>query len=440
MTQIVSPLVNPALIDLLAPRHFGVVTAVDGQKVQIAGLSRLVRLGDRLTISRKNRRPLIVETLGVDRKKIVGYAFETTSGIKAGDRAELTPRVANARPCEGWLGQILNWRGETLDGSATSQGARSIPTNTVAPPAALRRPVGSRLATGMAAFDTFLPICRGQRIGVFAGSGVGKSSLLTELAAGVEADICVIALIGERGREVRSLAEALERAGVFRKAVIVASTSDESALARREGARLALTVAEHFRADGKHVLLVVDSLTRFAEAHREVALANGEPPSLHAYPPSTVTALASLVERAGPGIEEEGDITAVFSVLVSGSDMDEPVADMVRGLLDGHVVLDRSIAERGRYPAINIRRSVSRSLPQAASDEENALLLEARKLIAAYENAELAIQSGLYTAGSDPVIDRAMKIWPRLDAFISSGRMEGLEESFTRLRETLGAA
>jgi flagellum-specific ATP synthase len=153
-----------------------------------------------------------------------------------------------------------------------------------------------------------------------------------------------------------------------------------------------------------------------------------------------VTALAALVERAGPGIEEEGDITAVFSVLVSGSDMDEPVADMVRGLLDGHVVLDRSIAERGRYPAINIRRSVSRSLPQAASDEENALLLEARKLIAAYENAELAIQSGLYTAGSDPVIDRAMKIWPRLDAFISSGRMEGLEESFARLRETLGAA
>lgn len=437
MTQAPATLVEPDLVSALAPRVFGAVIAVDGPKIRIGGLGGLVRLGDRLSIVRRSGDPLTAEVLGVDRDGALAYAFGSTDGVTAGDRADLVSASPSVRPGASWLGRIINWRGETVDGAALEPGERVLRLDASPPPAALRRPIGARIATGLAAFDTFLPICEGQRIGIFAGSGVGKTSLLGDLAAGVQADIGVVALIGERSREVRAFAEAMASTGVLDRTVIVASTSDESALARRESARLALTVAEYFKRDGKHVLLILDSLTRFAEAHREIALARGEPPSLHAYPPSTVGALAALVERAGPGVHGEGAVTAIFSVLVAGSDMEEPVADMVRGLLDGHVVLDRAIAERGRYPAINVRRSVSRSLPAAASEEEGALLLEARALFTAYENAELVVRAGLYHSGSDPLTDRAIKIWPQLDAFVARSGMSDPQESFTFLRNIL---
>jgi flagellum-specific ATP synthase len=199
-----------------------------------------------------------------------------------------------------------------------------------------------------------------------------------------------------------------------------------------------MAVAEHFRDQGLHVLLLVDSVTRFAEAHREVALAGGEDASLRGYPPSLTQAIMGLAERAGPGPEGAGDITAVFSVLVAGSDMEEPVADILRGVLDGHVILDRRIAERGRFPAIDLLRSVSRSLPDAASEEENTLIGEARRLLGGYDRAELMIQAGLYAAGSDPVVDRAIRLWPALDAFLAEpAPLGGPEESFDRLRNCL---
>lgn len=433
-------LINRSLIDALEPHLFGTVVAVEGPKIKVGGLQRFIRLGDRLSIHRRNLPPLIAETLGVDCEAASTYAFGSTEGVAAGDRVELKRSASFVRPSADWLGRVINWRGETIDGAAPQHGNRPISIDASPPRAELRQPIGPRLPTGMAAFDTFLPICHGQRIGVFAGSGVGKSSLLGELAAGISADVYVVALIGERGREVRSFAESAKRAGIFDKMTIVASTSDESALARRESARLSLAVAEHFRSEGRHVLLIFDSLTRYAEAHREIALARGEPPSLHAYPPSTVSELASLVERAGPGPGGENAITAIFSVLVAGSDMDEPVADMVRGLLDGHVVLDRAIAERGRYPAVNVRRSVSRSLPAAATEEENALLMRGRTLIAAYENAELIVRAGLYVSGSDPAIDQAIRLWPKLDQFLSRGGMSSPLESFDQLREIVRSA
>lgn len=302
-----------------------------------------------------------------------------------------------------------------------------------------RRGLGPRLDTGLAPFDTFLPICKGQRIGLFAGSGVGKSSLIGDLAKGVEADIVIVALIGERSREVREFAEEVLNAPGRARAVIFASTCDEPAPSKRRGAHLAITAAEYFRDQGLHVLLLFDSITRYADAHREIALTAGETPSLRAYPPSTFRAIASLAERTGPGIDGAGDITAIFSVLVAGSDMDEPVADMVRGILDGHVVLDRDIAERGRFPAVNIRRSVSRSLPKAASAEENALLGEGRRLIAAYDEASAMIQTGLYANGSDPVIDRALKAWPKLDAFVSE-KSDHCGGSFGKLKAALDAS
>jgi flagellum-specific ATP synthase len=306
------------------------------------------------------------------------------------------------------------------------------------PLAASRGRLGARLSTGVAAFDTLLPLVQGQRIGLFAGSGVGKSSLLAKFARGVAADVVVIALIGERGRELRDFTETVLGDAGMKRSVIVAATSDQSPLIRRRCAWAAMAVAEHFRDQGQHVLFLADSVTRFAEAHREVALAAGEEASLRGYPPSVAHMIMSLAERAGPGPQGSGDITGVFSVLVPGSDMEEPVADILRGALDGHVVLDRKIAERGRYPAVDLLRSVSRSLPGAATEPENQLIIEARKLLGAYDRAELMIQAGLYVSGSDALIDRAIKVWPALDGFLAEDAPDGIDGSFRRLSACLG--
>ncbi|MEK7265368.1 MAG: FliI/YscN family ATPase, partial [Pseudomonadota bacterium] len=383
----------------IGPQIYGSIAAIDGARLSIAGLAGIARIGDRLMIERSAGGPLPAEVIGVNAKMLVAYAFGPPSGASAGDSVLLDRRSAEARPSRAWIGSTLNWRGARFDGTEPARGSQGFPLDASPPPAPWRKKIGRRLSTGHAAFDTFLPLCRGQRIGLFAGSGIGKSMLLGGLSRNVDADVCVIALIGERGREVRAFVEDTLGAEGMARSIVIASTSDESALAKREGARLAMTVAEYFRTQGDQVLLIFDSLTRFAEAHREVALAGGEPPSLHAFPPSTFNAIASLAERAGPGIDGEGDITAIFSVLVAGSDMEEPVADMVRGILDGHVILERKIAERGRFPAIDVRRSVSRSLPAAASASENALLADARALLSAYEESELIIRAGLYTKG-----------------------------------------
>jgi flagellum-specific ATP synthase len=230
--------------------------------------------------------------------------------------------------------------------------------------------------------------------------------------------------------------DVLGDAGLARS-VIVTATSDQPALTRRRCAAAAMCVAEHFRDQGRHVLYLADSITRMAEAHREVALAGGEEASLRGFPPSTTHQIMALAERAGPGPDGMGAITGVFTVLVAGSDMDEPVADILRGVMDGHVVLDRAIAERGRFPAIDLLRSVSRSLPKAATPEENARISEARRLLGAYDRAEMMIQAGLYDAGSDPLIDRAIRVWPALDAFIAEDAAHGPQRAFARLAQCL---
>ena len=358
-------------------------------------------------------------------------------GMAIGDRVELLGR-AEIAPDDSWIGRIVDPAGRPLDGRPLLRGTRPRALRAPAPPAASRRRLGARLGTGTAVFDTLLPLVRGQRIGLFAGSGVGKSSLLARFARGVEADVVVIALVGERGRELREFTERVLGAEGMARSVVVTATSDQSALMRRSCALTAMAVAEHFRDQGLHVLLLIDSITRFAEAHREVALAGGEEASLRGFPPSLNQAIMGLAERAGPGPEGAGDITAVFSVLVAGSDMEEPVADILRGVLDGHVVMDRRIAERGRFPAIDLLRSVSRSLPDAADAEENALIAEARRLLGAYDRAELMIQAGLYASGTDPVIDRAIQVWPRLDAFLAEpAPANGIDGSFERLRACL---
>ena len=285
--------------------------------------------------------------------------------------------------------------------------------------------------------DTFLPLAKGQRIGLFAGYGVGKSTLLGRLAKRVPADVTVIALIGERGRELQEfIQKALGPEGMERS-IIVAATSDMAPNLRRRAAWTAMTIAEHFRDQGAHVLFLADSLTRFAEAYREVAVSAGEEANMRGFPPSLTHALAALSERAGPGAKGQGMITAVMSVLVAGSDMEEPVADILRGLLDGHILLNRDIAERGRYPAIDVLRSVSRCLPDAATEPENALLSQARRLIGAYDRAEMMVQSGLYERGNDPQLDQAIAALPKLEAFFGDGRHLSIEQSFEALAACL---
>ena len=374
------------------------------------------------------------EVIGITELGAVILPEGETDGISIGNRVELLGKASLA-PDSSWLGRIVDPLGRPLDGRPIVSGPRPRPMTGSPPDPARRRSFGSRLSTGVAVFDTLLPLVRGQRLGLFAGSGVGKSSLLGRFARGVQADVVVIALVGERGRELREFTDKVLGPDGMARSVVVTATSDQSPLMRRRCLLSAMTVAEHFRDQGLHVLLLVDSVTRFAEAHREVALAAGEVASLRGYPPSTAHALMSLCERAGPGAEGVGDITAIFSVLVAGSDMEEPVADIIRGTIDGHVVLSRAIAERGRYPAVDLLRSVSRSLPNAATGDENDIISEARRFLAAYDQAEMMIQAGLYVAGSDPLIDRSIKLWPKLDAFLAEmAPVGGVSASFDRLR------
>ncbi len=418
-------------------RRIGRVFETGRGTVDVAGLSE-ASLGDRVLIHSRNG-TVEGEVLRLTATVTTVLPDGSGEGMAIDDRVELFGK-AEISPDDSWIGRVIDPYGRPLDGRPLMRGAAPRPMRAAAPAAATRRRLGQRLETGVAVFDTLLPLVQGQRIGLFAGSGVGKSSLLAKFARGVQTDVVVIALVGERGRELREFTERVLGPAGMARSVVVTATSDQSPLTRRLCALSAMTVAEHFRDQGLHVLLLVDSVTRFAEAHREVALAAGEEASLRGYPPSLSHAIMSLAERSGPGPEGSGDITAVFSVLVAGSDMDEPVADILRGVLDGHVILDRRIAERGRFPAIDLLRSVSRSLPDAANDEENALITEARRLLGAYDRVELMIQAGLYAAGSDPVIDRAIKLWPLLDGFLAEAAPStGVAGSFERLRSCLAS-
>lgn len=422
-----------AMIGGLAPVHrTGRVAELSAGLLHVCGLTAGAALGDRVEIAGTGGRRLGGEVLRLARDCVTVLPDDSPEGLAIGDRVTLLGR-AEIAPDSSWIGRIVDPFGRPLDGRALYPGPVPRPLRAAAPAAAGRHRMEGRLETGTAVFNTLLPLVRGQRIGLFAGSGVGKSSLLAKFARGVAAHVVVIALIGERGRELREFVEEVLGPAGMARSVVVAATSDQSALIRRRCAWAAMTVAEHFRDQGLQVLVLADSVTRFAEAHREVALAAGEGASLRGYPPSTAHMIMALAERAGPGTGAAGDITAIFSVLVSGSDMEEPVADILRGVLDGHVVMDRKIAERGRFPAIDLLRSVSRALPEAASAAENRLIADARALLGAYDRAEIMIQAGLYAAGSDPAVDAAIKVWPALDAFLASDAPDGIAASFARL-------
>lgn len=414
----------------------GRAARIGDARFDVVGLSGAARIGDGVRLERMGAPPVEGEIVALGAESACAMAYGPIDGAAIGDRVWLEEKP-DPTPSVGWLGRVVDAEGRPLDGGPPPPRGQASPLRALPPGAMTRKPVGARLGTGHAALDTMLPLCRGQRVGVFAGSGVGKSRLMGALAQRMTADVVVIGLIGERGREVREFIDHTLGPEALKRAVVVAATSDQPAAAKRRASWLTLAIAERFRDDGANVLLLFDSVTRFAESHREIALTGGESASLRGFPPSTSPAIAGLCERAGPGPKGAGDITAVFTVLVAGSDMDEPVADMTRGVLDGHIVLSRAIAERGRFPAIDMRRSVSRSLPDAASEAENRLIARARRVLATYEDAEAMIQIGLYRSGSDPAIDEAIRVFPQLDAFFAA-RSERPEAAFAALAEILG--
>ncbi|WP_284374921.1 FliI/YscN family ATPase [Sulfitobacter pacificus] len=429
-----------AEIESLHPvRPVGRVTRVKAGIIEIAGLASIARIGDWITVHREGQPPLGSEVVQLRCDTIIALPEAVPDGVALQNRAVLSHEGVIA-PADTWMGRIVDPSGHPLDGLPLLRGPRVRPLRCAPPDAAKRRALGARLSTGMAVTNTLLPLVKGQRMGLFAGSGVGKSSLLGRLASRVDADVVVIALIGERGRELRHFVEEVIGEEGLKRTVVIAATSDQSALKRRRCAWTAMAVAEHFRDQGKNVLLLADSITRFAEAHREVAVAAGEAPVLRGYPPSTSHMIMSLCERAGPGFGNQGDITALFSVLVAGSDMDEPIADILRGVLDGHIVLDRAIAEGGRYPAIDVLQSVSRSLPNAATVSENVLLHQTRRLLGLYDRNSVMIRAGLYTQGADPELDQAIALWSDLDDFLGQEAPQDCTHSFQQLNLILRRA
>lgn len=419
--------------------RFARVVAVQGLVVEIAGVKGMVGVGSRMRLVGRDGSETLAEVVGFSENRALAMPFGPIDAVGMGSRVIVEDATAAVYPCDEWLGRVVDSLGRPVDGEGDlPRGADAYPLRRQPPPAHQRKRVGDKIDLGVRALNTFLSCCRGQRMGIFAGSGVGKSSLLSMLARYSSADVIVIGLVGERGREAREFIEDdLGPEGLARSVVVVA-TSDESALMRRQAAHMTLTVAEYFRDQGKDVLCLMDSVTRFAMAQREIGLSGGEPPTSKGYTPTVFAELPKLLERAGPGTGK-GSITGLFTVLVEGDDHNEPVADAVRGILDGHIVLDRAIAERGRFPAVNILRSVSRTMPGCNTPEQNRLVKTARRYMSAYEDMSEMIRLGAYRRGASPEVDTAIELYPALEAFLGQGKGEKstLDQGYAALGEIL---
>src|SRR5215831_15645015 len=426
--------------ELDAAEIYGRVVGVRGLMVEVAGSLHAMSVGARVTIEAAARL-IPCEVVGFSGANALLMPFAALEGVRRGCRAVVTSVAPSVRPSGGWLGRVVNAMGAPIDGKGPLPlGPSPFAYRSAPPPAHERRRVGTPLDLGVRALNTFLTCCRGQRVGIFSGSGVGKSVLLSMLARNVVADVSVIGLIGERGREVQEfLQDDLGDLGLARSVVVV-STSDEPALMRRQAAYVTLAIAESFRDEGKDVLVLMDSVTRFAMAQREIGLSAGEPPTAKGYTPTVFTELPRLLERAGPGTEQ-GTITGLFTVLVEGDDHNEPVADAVRGILDGHIVMERAIAERGRYPAINVLKSISRTMPRAADPRYLPVITRARQVMATYADMEELIRLGAYRAGSSAEVDEAIALHRPLEEFLGQAKEEStsLGHGYQRLAQILRA-
>lgn len=420
---------------------FGSVSGIQGMLVEIAGVQGNLSVGDRCDIVARGAQLVPCEVVGFRSGCALAMPFGSLDGVGLGCKAILAETEPVIYPTNAWLGRVIDGFAAPADGKGVlPQGESAYSIRSQPPPAHARQRVGEKLDLGVRAINTFLTCCRGQRMGIFSGSGVGKSILLSMLARYTSADVIVFGLIGERGRELKEfLEDDLGPEGLARSVVVVA-TSDQSALLRRQSAYMTMAVAEYFRDQGKDVLCLMDSVTRFAMAQREIGLSAGEPPASKGYTPTVFAELPKLLERAGPGVGT-GTITGLFSVLVEGDDENEPISDAVRGILDGHIMLDRSIAHRNRFPAINVLRSVSRTMPDCNTGDQNELVNRARALVATYEDMAELIRIGAYRAGSDPQIDEAIKFYPHIEAFLAQNKhdRQQLDAGYEQLAEILMA-
>ncbi len=405
-------------------QFFGRVTGVQGLLVEVGGLRGHLGIGSRMALMPWEGEAIEAEVVGFRDGRALTMPYGALDGIGLGCRVLVADPDPVIYPDRSWLGRVINARGQPIDGGPPlGLGTTPYPLRASPPPAHARRRVEGKIDLGIRALNVFATCCRGQRMGIFAGSGVGKSVLLGMLARYTHSDVTVMGLIGERGREVQEfIAEDLGPEGLARSVLVVA-TSDEPAPMRRQAAYLTMALSEYFRDQGGDVLCLMDSVTRFAMAQREIGLSGGEPPTSKGYTPTVFSELPKLLERAGPGTER-GTITGLFTVLVEGDDMNEPIADAVRSILDGHIVLDRGIAERGRYPAINVLRSISRTMPGCNTAEETALSTRAKRLLATYENMADLIRLGAYRKGSDAETDEAIHYQPQLERFLAQNKAE----------------
>jgi flagellum-specific ATP synthase len=390
----------------------GRVTEVAPAYCRIGGLSPFVKLGECVELTAGDS-PQLAEVVRIDAAGVTVKPFE--AALQAGLGTVAWRRgFVTLNPHVSWKGRTVDALGRPVDGGAPlRQGERAVSTERE-PPAPMRRQrIRTPIKTGVKVIDLFTPLCAGQRIGIFSGSGIGKSTLLGMLARSQGFDTAVVALVGERGREVREFIE--DALGADReRAVVVVATGDESPMMRRLAPKTAMCIAEHFRDLGHNVLLILDSMTRFAHAARDVGLAAGEPPVARGYTPSVFADLPKLLERAGPGEEGSGSITGIFSVLVDGDDHNDPIADSIRGTLDGHIVLDRAIAEQARYPAVDVLASVSRLAQKAWTSEQHTFVMKLRAMVARFEDTRDLRLMGGYRGGTDAALDKAIELVPRL--------------------------
>jgi FliI/YscN family ATPase len=406
-------------LDRLRNELAGVTTArIVGRVQGVTGLALTAtlpgaRVGDVITVERRGS-PLLAEVVGFRGGEVLAMPLGDLTGVGPDDPVVSTSGPLDVAVGPGLLGRVLDGLGRPLDGKGTPAGARH-PVDRSPPPALSRKQVAAPLPTGIRAIDGLLTLGIGQRIGLFSGSGVGKSTLLGSLARGARADVVVVALVGERGREVREFVEHV-LAPARDRTVTVVATSDAPPLERFRATQVATTVAEFFREQGANVLLLVDSITRVARAQREVGLAAGEPPARRGYPPSVFAVLPRLLERSGQS--DRGSITAIYTVLVEGDDLDEPVTDEVRAVLDGHIVLSRALAAMGHYPAIDVRSSVSRVMPRVTTDEHRSAARIVRELSSIYEEKRDLVALGAYREGHDVQVDRALRAQNDIQRFL----------------------
>ena len=419
----------------------GSITAIRGQLIECGGISSLAAIGSPCRIIGRNGKEIKAEIIGMQDGKAFLMPFSEIEGLGVGCAVILESGESACYPHERWLGRVINAFGEPIDGKGPlPMGDVSYRLRKLPPPAHQRHRVGEKIDLGIKAINAFASCCRGQRLGIFAGSGVGKSVLLSMITKYSNLPIKVIGLIGERGREVQEFIEEYLGEEGLKQSVIIVATSDESALMRKQAAYLTLSVAEYFRDQGQDVLCLMDSVTRFAMAQREIGLSAGEPPAAKGYTPTVFAELPKILERAGPGTDR-GSITGLFTVLVEGDDHNEPISDAVRGILDGHIMLDRAIAERGRFPAINVLRSVSRTMPGCNTPEQNAIVVRAKQLLSVYNDMSELIRLGAYRAGSNPEVDEAIFYYPALEKFLQQAPKEQstLEEGYLQLAEILAS-